>query len=95
MSDKPDSDLVPEASGVAEVAIPPLDGAWFRRERERVAIGRRTVAARVGSTESKLCTLELRRQVIPESWLSVLQELGFRIPAGRLPAMAVAPNVAA
>jgi hypothetical protein len=95
MSDKPDSDLVPEASGVAEVAIPPLDGAWFRRERERVAIGRRTVAARVGSSESKLCTLELRRQVIPESWLSVLQELGFRIPAGRLPAMAVAPNVAA
>lgn len=94
MSDKPDSDLVPEASGVAEVAGPPLDGAWFRRERERVAIGRRTVAARIGSTESKLCTLELRRQVIPESWLPVLQELGFRIPAGRLSSVAAAPTVA-
>jgi len=44
-----------------------LDGAWFRRERERVAIGRKSLATKLGSTESRLHTLE---------WHEVARSLG-------------------
>ena len=57
-----------------------LNGAWFRRERERVAIGRKTLAARLATTESRLHTLEWRRQPVPSEWIAVLRTLEFRIP---------------
>ena len=57
-----------------------LNGAWFRRERERVAIGRKPLAIRLGTEEWRLTTLELRKQDVPTEWLGILAELGFRIP---------------
>jgi len=59
-----------------------LNGAWFRRERERVAIGRKPLAIRLGTEEWRLTTLELRKQDVPTEWLGILAELGFRIPQG-------------
>ena len=85
MSDQPDQN--PERQAAAPQT---LDGAWFRRERERVAIGRRSLAARLGTTESRLNTLEWRRQPVPAEWMTVLRELEFRIPDGAAPQVAVA-----
>jgi len=62
------------------VATQTLNGGWFRRERERIAVGRKPMALRLGTTESKLAMLELRKQDVPPQWLGVLAELGFRIP---------------
>ena len=87
MSDQPDQN--PERQAAAP-APQTLDGAWFRRERERVAIGRRSLAARLGTTESRLNTLEWRRQPVPVEWMTVLRELEFRIPDGAAPQVAVA-----
>ncbi len=67
-----------------------LDGAWFRRERERVAIGRKSLATKLGSTESRLHTLEWRRQQVPAEWLPVLRTLEFRIPESAVPEPSVA-----
>lgn len=58
----------------------PLDGGWFRRERERVALGRKRVAERLGITESKLAVLESRKQSVPTEWLPILASLEFRLP---------------
>ena len=59
---------------------PSLNGAWFRRECERIAMGRKPLATRLGTPESRLATLELRNQQVPAEWLGILAELGFRIP---------------
>ena len=59
---------------------PSLNGAWFRRERERIAMGRKPLATRLGTPESRLATLELRNQQVPTQWLGIQAELGFRIP---------------
>ena len=72
MSDQPDQN--PEQQAAAPQT---LDGAWFRRERERVAIGRRSMAVRLGTTESRLNTLEWRRQPVPAEWMTVLRDLEF------------------
>ncbi len=71
-----------------------LNGAWFRRERERIAIGRKPLAIRLGTEERRLAMLELRKQEVPTEWLGVLAELGFRIPQGvseESPQSAIAP----
>ena len=67
----------PEPSAAA---APSLNGAWFRRERERIAMGRKPLATRLGTPESRLATIELRNQQVPTEWLGILAELGFRIP---------------
>ncbi len=59
-----------------------LNGGWFRREREWVAVGRKQLALRLGVTEYQLLTMERRKQDVPPEWLGVLAELGFRIPQG-------------
>ena len=79
MSDQPEQSVERTSSSPVQT----LDGAWFRRERERVAIGRKSLATKLGSTESRLHTLEWRRQQVPAEWLPVLRTLEFRIPAGR------------
>ena len=61
-------------------ATPSLNGAGFRRERERIAMGRKPLATRLGTPESRLTTVELRNQQVPAEWLGILAELGFRIP---------------
>lgn len=58
-----------------------LDGGWFRRERERVALGRKRVAERLGITESRLSVLESRKQPVPSEWMPILAELEFRVPS--------------
>ena len=63
------------------VAAQTLDGGWFRKERERIAVGRKGIALRLGSTESKVTTLETRKHDVPTEWFGVLRELGFRFPA--------------
>mgnify|MGYP007130728951 CR=1 FL=1 len=63
------------------VAAQTLDGGWFRKERERIAVGRKGMALRLGSTESKVTTLETRKHDVPTEWFAVLRELGFRFPA--------------
>ena len=89
MSDQPEHNPEPQAAAPTQQT---LDGAWFRRERERVAIGRRSLAARLGTTESRLNTLEWRRQPVPAEWMTVLRELEFRIPDGAAPQVAAAPE---
>ncbi len=81
MSDQPEQS-VDRTSSLPEQT---LDGAWFRRERERVAIGRKSLATKLGSTESRLHTLEWRRQQVPAEWLPVLRTLEFRIPESAVP----------
>lgn len=71
------------------VAAQTLDGGWFRKERERIAIGRKGIALRLGTSESKVTTLEMRKHDVPLEWFGVLRELGFRFPEG----MNVAPSV--
>lgn len=58
----------------------PLDGEWFRRERLRVAIGRRVIALRLDVPESRVQSLELKNREVPASWLPVLATLEFRVP---------------
>lgn len=68
------------------------NGGWFRRERERIAVGRKPMARLLGTTESKLATLEQRKQDVPPQWLGVLADLGFRVPEWALGGL---PNVSA
>jgi len=63
-----------------------LDGAWLRRERERIAIGRRQVADRLGLPESQVIRVEMNRRPVPPSWYAALAELGFPVPAEALQA---------
>jgi len=57
-----------------------LDGAWLRKERERIAIGRRPVAERLGVAESSLARVERQALDVPLSWLPGLAALGFSWP---------------
>lgn len=57
-----------------------LDGTWLRRERERVAIGRRPVSKRLGVAESTLARVERQALDVPLSWLPGLAVLGFLWP---------------
>jgi len=71
-----------------------LNGGWFRREREWVAVGRKQLALRLGVTEYQLLTMERRKQDVPPEWLGVLAELGFRIPqevADQIPKVSAPP----
>ena len=86
MSDQPEQIVERTSSSPVQT----LDGAWFRRERERVAIGRKSLASKLGSTESRLHTLEWRRQQVPAEWLPVLRTLEFRIPESAVPEPPVA-----
>jgi transcriptional regulator with XRE-family HTH domain len=57
-----------------------LDGAWLRRERERIAVGRRPVAERLGIAESTLARVERQALDVPLSWLPGLAAIGFPVP---------------
>ena len=56
------------------------DGAWLRTERERIAVGRRPVAERLGIAESTLARVERQALDVPLSWLPGLAALGFPVP---------------
>ena len=56
-----------------------LDGAWLRTERERIAVGRRPVAERLGIAESSLARVERQALDVPLSWLPGLAALGFPV----------------
>ncbi len=73
MSDEND----PERSALS---APNLNGVWFQRERQRIAVGRKSLGLRLGVPEYKLVMLELRKQQVPKEWFGVLAELGFRMP---------------
>lgn len=60
----------------------PLSAAWFRRERERLAISRRDLAQQLQVPQGRIATLEKEQRSIPASWIKLLSELGFRIPLG-------------
>lgn len=57
-----------------------LDGGWLRKERERVALGRRKLGDHLGLSEVVLTRVETRKLPIPSAWLPTLLTLGFRIP---------------
>lgn len=57
-----------------------LDGTWLRKERERIAIGRRPVAVRLGIAESTLARIERQALAVPLSWLPSLAALGLSVP---------------
>ena len=61
MSDQPEQSVERTSSSPEQT----LDGAWFRRERERVAIGRKSLATKLGNTESRLPCRSLRSQPLP------------------------------
>lgn len=56
-----------------------LDGAWFRRERERIAVGRRAIAKHLQVAESRVVALETKGQQVPVPWLPLVAGLGFRL----------------
>ena len=58
---------------------------WLRRERERIAIGRRQVADRLGLPESQVIRVEINQRLVPPAWFVALAELGFPVPAAVLP----------
>lgn len=70
----------PEQNPERNTSIDALEGGWLRKERERIAVGRKALATKLGSTESRVHTIEWRRQPVPVEWLPALRTLGFRIP---------------
>ncbi len=73
-----------------------LDGAWFRRERERIAVGRRAIAKHLQVAESRVVALETKGQQVPVPWLSVVAGLGFRLlPQAETPPSQAADSAAA
>lgn len=70
---KPDGKLNPSVPGKV------FGGQWLRRERERVAIGRAQIAARLGISPYNLRKRELMNWAIPAEWIAQLAELGFRV----------------
>ena len=80
----------------APTSVGPLDGAWFRRERERIAVGRRAIAKHLQVAESRVVALETKGQQVPGPWLSVLAGLGFRLlPQAETPPSQAVDSVAA
>lgn len=63
----------------AQSAAPLLSAAWFRQERERIALGRPRVAAFLGVPLGRIAALETQNHGVPAEWLPKLAELGFRI----------------
>jgi transcriptional regulator with XRE-family HTH domain len=63
-----------------EAEVPVVDGVWLRRERERIAIGRRQVAERLGVPESQVSRVEMNKRLVPSEWFAGLAALGFPIP---------------
>ena len=61
-----------------EAEVPVLDGVWLRRERERIAIGRRQVAERLGLPESQVSRVEMNKRLVPSEWFAALAKLAFR-----------------
>ena len=59
---------------------PSLNGVWFQRERQRIAVGRKSLGLRLGVPEYKLVMLEQRKQQVPKEWFGILAELGFLFP---------------
>ena len=78
-----------------EAEVPVLDGVWLRRERERIAIGRRQVAERLGLPESQVSRVEMNKRLVPSEWFAALAELGFPVPSNLLvmDALKSAPQV--
>ena len=72
-----------------EAEVPVLDGVWLRRERERIAIGRRQVAERLGLPESQVSRVEMNKRLVPSEWFAALVELGFPVPSNLLTADSV------
>lgn len=70
----------PEQNPQSITTFASLEGGWLRKERERIAIGRKALATKLGSSESRVHTIEWRRQPVPMEWLPVLRGLSFRIP---------------
>ena len=58
-----------------------FNGIWFRRERERVAIGRPAVAAHLGVTVGRVTALETKSLAVPDQWWPLLPALGFSCPS--------------
>ena len=58
----------------------PIGGAWFRRERERIAIGRPVVAAHLGVPAGRLARIERKNELVPPEWWLLLPDLGFVNP---------------
>lgn len=56
-----------------------LDGAWLRRERERMAFTRRHLAAYLRVAVRRLEYVEVRNLPTPVKWLVSLFDLGFRL----------------
>ena len=85
----------PTSAGKLDPSIPGkvFGGQWLRRERERVAIGRAKIAARLGISPYNLRKLELMNWTIPAEWIAPLAELGFRV-ADKDDAAAVPDTVA-
>jgi hypothetical protein len=57
-----------------------LNGAWFRHERERIAVGRRPMGERLNVSERQIALLETKNLAVPPAWRGQLVELGFRFP---------------
>ncbi len=57
-----------------------LNGIWFRRERERIAIGRPVVAAHLGVPARRVAALETKNMAVPNQWWPLLPALGFQHP---------------
>lgn len=74
MSQEPEQNL-----GAARSAELQPTGEWFRRERERIAIGRKPVAEKLGVAERQIALLETKKQPVPAAWLPRILELGFRL----------------
>lgn len=73
-----------ERAAESSMETPALDGMWLRRERERIAIGRRQVADRLGLPESQVIRVEINQRPVPPAWFVALAELGFPVPAAVL-----------
>ena len=76
-----DASVPHSVSATSALPVPVPDGAWFRRERERIAVGRRAIAHQLQVAESRVVALETRRQPVPGPWLPLLGALGFRLPS--------------
>lgn len=55
-----------------------LDGVWLRSERERLAISRDTLAARIQVSRNEIIRVERALESVPPAWLPGLRRLRFR-----------------
>lgn len=56
-----------------------FDGSWLRRERERLAIGRPSLAERLQVPQSAVQKVETKGLPVPDDWLQMLARFGFRL----------------